>query len=195
MNEFGPLRNFWEGSVKGEGILRFVKPEHGTIGLRNDWDIMVITRVLQKKMLAAIAGGTLPLDWQDDDDAPDDNDEEHSYANREFFKYPGISHALKDFDDNVPLSVVETSCGRFAIATRNNSLLLVQKVEPGRTISFHGILFVNFKIEQQFIPPNERIPDMTLQSVGISNAYLFLPHPTQKNYYYGVRSDWSEMTI
>jgi hypothetical protein len=34
MKEFGPLKNLWEGGVRGEGFLPYVKREHGTIGLR-----------------------------------------------------------------------------------------------------------------------------------------------------------------
>jgi hypothetical protein len=194
MKEFGPLRNFWEGSVKGEGFLRFLKPEHGMIGIRWMWEMMVLERVLQKKMLAAIAGGTLPLDWEDNG-ATDEDEKEHSYANREFFKYPGISNILQDFDDNVPLSVVKTSCRQIGMVTRNNSVFLLKKMEPRRTVTLRGMQFIHFIMEKQFIPANEQVVDMTLDTIHVSNACLFLPHPTQKNYYYGVRSDWSEMHV
>ena len=75
MKEFGPLKNLWEGGVRGEGSLRFVKPYHGTIGLKNGWEPQVITKVHLGRGLRAI-GGT----GADDDDEGFGDDEDNVNA-------------------------------------------------------------------------------------------------------------------
>ena len=49
----GPIRNFWEGSFKGEGFLRFVKSEIN-MGLRKGWQMALMNRLLRKKALSNI---------------------------------------------------------------------------------------------------------------------------------------------
>lgn len=56
MKEFGPPKNLWEGGVRGEGSLRFVKPNHGTIGLKLGWEQQVMTKVHIARGLRAIGG-------------------------------------------------------------------------------------------------------------------------------------------
>ena len=195
MAEFGPLRNYWEGGVKGEGILRFLKPEHSTIGLRSSWETMVLERAIRKKILAAIAGGTTAADWEDTDAEMREEKLQNSYEYREFFKYPTIATIYKDFMDNVPLSVVQTSCNKLGMVTRADSIILLKKVEPSRNVVLRGMQFVHLKIEQQIHGENDRMVDMTLESVQVTKVYLLLPHPNQRNFYYGVGSDWGEMNL
>ena len=194
MREFGPMRNYWEGGIKGEGFLRFLKPEHGTIGIRQSWEKMVMERVVRKKILAVIAGGTTSADWEESQNVSYDEKEEqdHSYATREFFKYPSVAAVYKSYFDSVPLSIVRTVCGRIGMVTRTNSIILLKPTEPTRMLELRGMWFANLKIDEQFIRENDKIVDMTLDSVQLESAFLLLPHPNQKNFYYGVDSHWNE---
>ena len=145
----------------------------------------------------AFAKVTMSADWEDEkgNQEEDNEQQQHRYERQEFFKYPSIATIFKDFVDNVPLSVVQSSCGKLGMVTRSDSVILLKNVEHSRHILLRGMNFIHFKIEQQFIGDNDRILDMTLESIQVTKAYLLLPHPNQKNFYYGISSDWAEMDI
>ena len=44
----GPVRNYWEGSYRGEAFLRFVKKEVN-MGLRKGWQVSTLSRILRKR--------------------------------------------------------------------------------------------------------------------------------------------------
>ena len=52
--EFGPLRNLWEGGYIGEGFLRLVKPRinQGHFGMRKNWEINLHRSILNEKFLS-----------------------------------------------------------------------------------------------------------------------------------------------
>jgi len=44
----GPLKNYWEGSVRGEAIIATIKPEI-KMGLRYNWSTSVLRKVMRLK--------------------------------------------------------------------------------------------------------------------------------------------------
>ena len=46
MEKFGPLRNYWEGSMQGEGYLKVVKPKINNIKSKN-WHVNAHTKILE----------------------------------------------------------------------------------------------------------------------------------------------------
>ena len=53
IREYGPLRLIWEGGSKGEGFLRFVKPNINQ-GLRKGWELSTLSNLLKEKALATL---------------------------------------------------------------------------------------------------------------------------------------------
>ena len=46
MKKFGPLRNYWEGSMQGKGYLKIVKPKINNIKSKN-WHVNAHTKILE----------------------------------------------------------------------------------------------------------------------------------------------------
>jgi hypothetical protein len=147
MREFGPLRNFWEGGVRGEGFLSFVKPTHGTIGLRYNWFVHVLERIIKKKILASTSGSTAAEDWEQDDELSDDDDDGLSYHKREFFKYKNEVAAYHDFAANLPLSVIVTECGKVGMVTRSDIVLLLARMDPTTDVVLRKLKFIHWSTE------------------------------------------------
>jgi hypothetical protein len=193
MREFGPLRNFWEGGVRGEGFLSFVKPTHGTIGLRYNWFVHVLERIIKKKILASTSGSTAAEDWEQDDELSDDDDDGLSYHKREFFKYKNEVAAYHDFAANLPLSVIVTECGKVGMVTRSDIVLLLARMDPTTDVVLRKLKFIHWSTE--FVEEDGRstmISSISLSSIKVAHASLFLPHPNLPNRYYAIRSDWND---
>jgi hypothetical protein len=196
MREFGPLKNFWEGGVRGEGILPFIKQSHGTIGLRFFWFQTVLERVIAKKALAMMSGSTVAEDWEQDDRSDDDDetDEMLLYHKREFFKYPNEAAAYNDFSLKNPLSVIMTKCGRVGMVTRSNIVLQLRRMDPTTDVTLRNLTFIHWSTE--FVGEDgtsKVVSSFPLASIKVSHASLLLPHPNLQNRYYAIRSDWKEM--
>ena len=198
MREFGPLRNYWEGGVRGEGFLPFVKPVHGTIGLRTGWPKTVMDRIIKKKTLGNISGGTALEDWELDEvgetDTADTDADELSYHKREFFKYPNEAAAYRDFVDRLPLSVIITECGKLGMVTRSDIVLLLRRVDPSTDVILRKLTFIHWSTEFVGDDGHSKVlSNISLDSIKVSHASLLLPHPNLPNRYYAIRSDWKEM--
>jgi hypothetical protein len=96
MRRFGPLKNVWEGSVRGEGSLKTIKPLHGTIGLRPGWPVQIMKKAHVKKGLHNI--GTSLEDSDDDEKEYCDDDDEKEYCDDD--EKPGTSLEKSDDDDD-----------------------------------------------------------------------------------------------
>ena len=111
--ELGPLQNLWEGSYKGEGFIRHVKPEI-TMGLRKNWANTLMTRVLKKlafkrvmhsrdkSMSPMLDDGTLEFSDEEGDDPATATDN----VCKMFHKYGSIPDVTQAFLSRKPLSCV-----------------------------------------------------------------------------------------
>lgn len=196
MRNFGPLRNLWEGGVHGEGFLRYVKPMHTTIGLRYEWYMHVLERVIKKKILGMLSGGHEADDLESNEDAENEELAEMlSYEKREFFKYQNDAAALQDYVASIPLSAIVTECGKIGMVTRSDVILLLQKKGTSSDIVLRGLTFIHWTTEFVGEDGTSRvISSLPLASVNLSHACLLLPHPNLPNRYYAIRSDWKEMS-
>ena len=50
MRKFGPLRNYWEGSMQGEGYLKLVKPKIDNLKTKN-WHVNAHTKLMEDRLL------------------------------------------------------------------------------------------------------------------------------------------------
>ena len=60
MQEYGPLKNLWEGGYQGEGFLLLVKPE-ASYGMRKNWCCSLHDRILCTKAIDNLEAGIDPM--------------------------------------------------------------------------------------------------------------------------------------
>jgi hypothetical protein len=110
--DIGPLRNVWEGSTKGEGFIRFVKPEI-TMGLRENWEVNTLKKVIKKisirqliqNLNATLYGGTM----DDLDDAGQNGQKDHDTSTRpstDYIAYKDLNSISQLFRKREPVSAV-----------------------------------------------------------------------------------------
>ena len=109
LRRFGPLRNLWEGGYQGEGYLRKSK-EMLSNGLRKNWQVNAILRMLESTALNAITDATC---------AEYNNYEESTTGERNFHVYSGLGGFHRKYSDCVPLSIVRLHDGTFGGILRN----------------------------------------------------------------------------
>jgi hypothetical protein len=105
MKEYGPLKNLWEGGVRGEGSLRFIKPLHRNLGLRSGWPVNILTRVYRKFGLRAVGASMEDDDVSDESDFEDDENTTF-FAQESFWKYPNSESVYVDYHESKPLCLV-----------------------------------------------------------------------------------------
>lgn len=192
MREFGPLRNFWEGGVRGEGFLPYVKPKHGTIGLKYNWFVNVLLRIIKQKILDNTSETESEINWEEEDNTSDDDDE-LSYQKREFFKYSNEGTAFRDFAAKLPLSVIVTTCGKVGMVTLTNKVVLIRRMDPTTDIVLRKLQFIHWSTEFVADDGNTKtVSIIPFESIKVAHASLFLPHPNLPNRYYAVRSNWND---
>lgn len=64
MRTLGPLRQFWEGKIQGEGFLPFVKIKH-TQGIRKNWAPNLMKNILRERTYMNLVGKT--DEWKGED--------------------------------------------------------------------------------------------------------------------------------
>jgi hypothetical protein len=105
MKEYGPLKNLWEGGIRGEGSLRYIKPMHRNLGLRVGWPVKILTRAYQKFGLCAV-GASMGDDDESDNDGFEDDENTTFFAHDGFWKYPNSESVYMDYNDAKPLCLV-----------------------------------------------------------------------------------------
>lgn len=101
MLRFGPLRRLWEGDIKGEGILRFVKPQV-TQGLRPGWDKNLLLGLVRGEKLKLLETESQPSSREASLFSPLALESRAS----KFKKYKSTTMLAKMFSCSQPLSVV-----------------------------------------------------------------------------------------
>jgi hypothetical protein len=107
MRRYGPLRLYWEGSIHGEGILRFLKPfmNHGS---HKPWFARsVMRRFYQQrgiKIICLAANNDMGMDEDKDEEEDDDDDEDQaskdkSGGSRREFEFARSLRKYKDQDE------------------------------------------------------------------------------------------------
>jgi hypothetical protein len=108
--EIGPLRNAWEGSTKGEGFIRFVKPEI-KMGLRDNWEINTMAKVIKKiSVRQLIHSLDAPLFSETMDDLDDVQQSEYSATitrpSTDYKTYKDLLTIQQMFRKRLPISAV-----------------------------------------------------------------------------------------
>ena len=140
IEEFGPLRNLWEGGGMGEKILRLVKPSWN--GFRKNWQLNKMDKVLRKMAMIKLQSASLKeeqmdkfIDDDDDDDDDDDSDDEGNakFSANDMFggltlfrRYSSELEVKSHFDKRLPLSVVRLVTEGFCCILKNEGLVRIQ---------------------------------------------------------------------
>jgi hypothetical protein len=151
MKKLGPLRNLWEGSVRGEGFIKYIKPEHGSLGLRQGWQERMLKKILQKKALSVIC----PHKTTEDIDIGATDSSFNKYL-----KQSTIKAALKKGE---PMSILQKKDGSFGIVLKQNFYTMQWTMER----SFTSGAFPFMKWTVSFLecePATEVLPDHILRS-------------------------------
>jgi hypothetical protein len=110
--EIGPLRNAWEGSTKGEGFIRFVKPEI-TMGLRDNWEINTLKKVIKKisvrQLIHSLDAPLFSNTMDDLDDVTQSNQNDNATSMRpstDYSTYKDLRTIQQLFRRRLPISAV-----------------------------------------------------------------------------------------
>lgn len=128
MKEFGPLKNLWEGGVRGEGSLRFIKPKHGTIGLRKDWEPQVMHKIHLGRGLRSVGTGAITEELFDDGDNDDDDNgdvEEQSTddVTANVWRYSSAEDVYQDFKSQAALCLACDMNGVYGAMLRSGKVV------------------------------------------------------------------------
>jgi hypothetical protein len=113
IREFGPLRNLWEGAAQGEGFIQVLKPEL-SMGLRKNWHVAKMERLLKWKGLRSIMELTLDVSL---DDAP------KAKLSANLFVYKDLLSVTKAYTCRYPLSAIALVDGKYGMVVRESNTM------------------------------------------------------------------------
>jgi len=100
----GPVRNRWEGSLRGEGLLKTIKPM--VHGQRKNWQKNLLLNVLRQKTLLQLERDETYEDVEDNDDDDNEDDNPTALIPRQMFKVYQYLELMRDFLDGRPVSCI-----------------------------------------------------------------------------------------
>ena len=198
----GPLRNFWEGSFRGEAYFKYMKAVI-VMGLRKNWQQNTLKRMLKKRALSIL----LEEEWEDTQDSDSDDDdfvdlveEEtvdesqetrwHQVENSDFASYSTHEQAVTLAKDYHCISAVVIEGGGIMIVSNNRSeWTAVQFADTSTNIMLDSLTYGEMYLEDECHEINMEI---------VTHGCLLLPHlpmrfektGSEKRWYTMVRSDW-----
>ena len=113
IRENGPIRNIWEGSNKGEGFIRIIKPELSS-GRRNNWQYSKMKRLLQQNSLNTVLRNQ---------GIQNTISEERKLFSSDFYLYLSLHAAHATKDSHRPLSGVIFNDSRFGLILVGNRIV------------------------------------------------------------------------
>jgi len=79
LQQYGPVRNLWEGGGLGEKVIQLMKPSW--FGFRKNWPLNMMNKLLKTMALGRIRNNDFSGDEEEDDDDQDTTDEAPSMNN------------------------------------------------------------------------------------------------------------------
>ncbi len=185
----GPLRNRWEGGVRGEGFLRVVKPmiQSG----RMNWQKNIILNILRQKTLIRMRNIPSNIEDIESEEDSDSETEVQHHEPQSFVQYATILGISEAWNRHQVLSAVMVNeevycCFRFCA----KPLLIKMVAEVDSGVSFCGMWYHR-------IHPDSNDPDnctLELSEVVVTGYALLLPlkkKPITGNEFYTlISSNW-----
>ena len=189
--KYGSGRLMWEGGVRGEGFLRFLKPLINS-GFQGEWQTNLSRRYLRRRALKRIGIESLQDLF---DDAEGEADEDIRYS--PFRKYKSLDTAINSFVNRLPLSLVETNDGCFGMVYKvgrsDLQLLRLEVVNQCKEVVF-GAAYFSWSRKRSnnyhFVAENVKRRMLLLPRLD-SSGEIDTRDPS--NSYYTICDDWHEM--
>jgi hypothetical protein len=156
MKAFGPLRNLWEGGVRGEGFLQYVKPKHGRHGMRTGWPLRMLLTLSQQKSLDMMSKFVHRQSEEKVDTL---------HRSTDCYKYPSRTVLQHDLTSGNPISVLFRTDGTFAahVAPRFFAQL---SFSDETSVSKAGFQYIEWELTND---------DVTFDSDSIALSCILLP--------------------
>jgi len=97
IKNLGPIRNRWEGSIRGECFIQQVKPNINSTR-RTNWQKNLMNNLLQQRELLILKSATL-----NENGNPEQKNDTNGYST-----YHSVVDIVADFNDQVPISCILT---------------------------------------------------------------------------------------
>ena len=126
MHKFGPLRNYWEGSTMGEGILKKVKANYND--LRPGWHMTLTKRTLQIRSISRIMN---KMEEQKMLSTSKGKKETRSFKERStnFYIYSELDCVQKTMNDGKPVSIIIDTDMKLHVVVTNDLLYEIEVLE------------------------------------------------------------------
>ena len=196
LQEFGPVRNLWEGGGLGEKIIGLLKPHW--YGFRKNWHYNLLQKVLQKMAIQRVQTQQ-SNNCNIKDDAGDSSDEDEVVIiqrskSKLYHEYADLHAVQHSFANRLPMSIVCLTDDSFGVVLKQNRLM---KISCGDYIKDCG----GASYHHWYFPAdNSGIVTLTDQTI-ISNYCLLLPKLTTQGMpnaddeaiYTVIDSEWNDI--
>ena len=151
MRKFGPLRLYWEGGFKGEGLLRYVKPLVRQGVHKKTFPKTLFTKFYRDKLLQQM----LKLDLTEEiNDNEDDETEETGKRYTRFRVYKNLEQIEKTLEEGNALSIFisednEIYCMYYGDKTNESNCCIVEPLDN------QGEIIMNTHIAPVTLKKNE----------------------------------------
>ena len=190
MENYGPLRNYWEGSTMGEGILKRVKENYSS--LRSGWHMNLTKRTLKLRSVKRIMN---KLNKQRLSHMGEKIKEKLDFTIRSnnFHTYPDYLCLDRTYQNGQPISVIiDTQMDIYAIVT--NDLLYQLKVKEYIDTSF-GMNYFEFELSSMNsndVLVNKNIFDYGVMLPRLTGGKTLEDMSSQSNYTV-ITSEWQQI--
>jgi hypothetical protein len=193
MKEYGPLKNLWEGCIRGEGSLRYIKPMHQNLGLRAGWPVNILTRFYQKFGLRAV-GASIGDDVLEEDEF-DDDENPKNYSQDSYWKYPNSELVHMDFNESKPLCLVCNGV-TYGVMIRNGTVVKFSLEDNTNVVEIRGMHFHSWNPDfdkENHLNRGFVLLDASEFNVLFSFVLLPLQLSSDKSIYAAVRNGYTMM--
>ena len=182
----GPIRNRWEGGLRGEGFLRIVKPV--VQSKRKNWQTNLLLNLLRQKTLKILR--KQDLETVDNDSDEDDSREEIQQHQPQSFKTYDLAELYRDLrDDASPISclVGREQAEVYCCFNRGRGKFLRRlRTVEGSELYHFGLWYFEWKLGDG----EEEEADCELKDVDVSEYGLLLPLVGQGKKHALLTSQW-----
>lgn len=175
VSRLGPVRNRWEGSLRGEGFLKTIKPM--VHGQRKNWQKNLLLNVLRRKTLLQLERDETYEDIEDDDD----DDDSTSAIPRQMFRVYQSLELMRDFLEGKPVSCVleeqgeEKKLSVYCVYKRGiKKYTTIFTCLPDTGVYHFGLWYFEMTEEEQD-GIGEDILELELRDLDISDYGILLP--------------------
>jgi hypothetical protein len=158
LQEFGPVRNVWEGGEQGEKVIGILKPLWH--GFKNNWHVNLLTKALNIMAIERLSSTQIL------------NNNKKLASKKMFHKYKSVHDIVNNYIARKPMSVVQLVDGRFGCITRRTKTFVQLNPMDETKLFLGGSWYCNWSSSMQ---------DVQLHDIDISNIIhycLLLPQLT-----------------